>query len=208
MTTKTPDKIAEVIEASTAQFTAQSYELYELPPLGSLVKTNDIYGIVCHAETAGLDTGRKPVARGRDEATEEAVYNASPQLTKLLRSSFTAAAVGYKEGDKVYQYLPPRPAKLHSFVYLCPPEEAKGFGNSLSFLNILVNAQLPVSTEEVVAAALRQMAKAQDDPRAFLVAAGKELAGLLSNDFLKLKNILGREPSFNNNLNTGNCHLG
>jgi hypothetical protein len=186
------NKIAEIIEASTAQFTAQSYELYELPPLGGLVKANDIYGIVCLAETAGLDTSRKPLARGKDEATEQAVYSASPQLSKLLRSSFTAAAVGYKEGDKVYQYLPPTPARLHSFVYLCPPEEVKDFSKSFSFLNILLNGALPVLPEEIIAAALRQMAKSQPDPRTFLVAAGKELAGLLSNDFMRLKSILGR----------------
>jgi hypothetical protein len=186
------EKIAEVIAAETGGFTAQSYELYELPPLGSLVKTGDTYAIVCHAETAGLDTGRKPVARGRDEVSEEAVYSASPQLTRLLRSSFTAAAVGYRDGNNIYQYLPPRPAKLHSFVFLCQPEEAKEFSRNLGFLNILVNAELPVSNEEVVAAALRQLAKAQDDPRAFLVGAGKELANLLSADFMRLKNILGR----------------
>jgi hypothetical protein len=186
------EKIAEIIEASTAQFTAQSYELYELPPLGSLVKANDVYGIVCLAETAGLDTGRKPVARGKDEATEEAVYQSSPQLSKLLRSTFTSAAVGYKEGDKVYQYLPPRPAKLHSFVYLCSPEEVKAFSQSFSFLTILLNAGLPVLPEEIIAAALRQMAASQSDARAFLIAAGKELASLLSNDFQRLRNILGR----------------
>ena len=185
------NKIAEVIEAETAGFTAQSYELYELPALGSLVKTGDIYGIVCHAETAGLDTGRKPVARGKDEASEEAIYESSPQLTKLLRSAFTAAAVGYKDG-KIYQYLPPKPARLHSFVYLCQPEEVREFSKNLGFLNILVNARLLVSPEELIAAALRQMSKAQDDPRTFLVAAGKELAGLLSSDFMRLRNILGR----------------
>lgn len=186
------EKIAEVIGAETGSFTAQSYELYELPPLGSLVKTNDIYGIVCHAETAGLDTGRKPVARGKDEASEEAVYQSSPQLTKLLRSAFTAAAAGYKEGNSVYQYLPPRPARLHSFVYLCPPEEVMEFSKNLGFLNILINAKLLVSGDELIAAALRQMAKAQDDPRAFLVKAGKEMANLLSTDFMRLRNILGR----------------
>lgn len=191
MTVK-PEKIAEIIMAETATFTAQSYELYELPPLGSLVKACDTYGIVCHAETAGLDTGRKPVARGKDEVTEEAVYESSPQLTKLLRSDFTAAAVGYREGDNVYQYLPPRPVKLHSFVYLCPPEEVKEFSRNPGFLNILLNAALPVPPEEIIAAALRQMAKAQPDPRQFLVAAGKELAGLLSTDFMRLRNILGR----------------
>jgi hypothetical protein len=36
------------------------------------------------------------------------------------------------------------------------------------------------------------MSKSHEDSRAFLVAAGKELAALLSSDFITLKNILGR----------------
>jgi hypothetical protein len=187
-----PDKIAEIIEAETARFTAQCYELYELPPLGSLVRTGDIYGIVCHAQTAGMDTGRKPVARGRDETSEEAVYTSSPQLLKLLRSEFTAVVVGYKNGENIFQYLPPQPARIHSFVYLCQPDEAKGFSRAFGFLNILVNASLLIPPEELIAATLRQMSVVQDDSRAFLVSAGKELANLLSGDFIRLKNILGR----------------
>lgn len=187
-----PNKIAEVIEASTAQFAAQSYELYGLPPLGSLVRTGDIYGIVCHAETAGIEPGRRPIARGRDEASEEAVYQSSPQLVKLLRSEFTAAVAGYKDRDKIYQYLPPQPARIHGFIYLCQADEVKEFSKSFDFLNILINATLPIPNEDVIAAALREMGKAQEDRRAFLVAAGKELANLLSSDFIRLKNILGR----------------
>ncbi len=188
-------KIGEVIEASTVEFTAQCYELYpskEGPPLGSLVKTGDIYGIVGHAETGGLEPGRRPIARGRDEASEEAVFESSPQLLKLLRSEFTAAVVGFKNDGKIYQYLAPQPARIHSFVYLCQPDEVKEFGRSFDFLRILINAALPVPGEELIAAALRQMSQAQDEPRAFLVAAGKALADLLSADFLRLKNILGR----------------
>jgi hypothetical protein len=184
-------KIAEVIEASTAQFTAQCYELYALPPLGGLVKTGDIYGVVGHAETAGMEPGRRPIARGKDEASEEAVYESSPQLLKLLRSEFTAAVVGFKNDDKIYQYLPPRPARIHSFVYLCQPDEVKEFSRSFDFLHILVNASPAIPPEELIAAALRQMSAAQEDSRAFLVAAGKELANLLSADFIRLKNILG-----------------
>jgi hypothetical protein len=187
-----PGKIAEIIEAETAQFTAQCYELYELPPLGALVKTGDIYGIVCHAQTAGMEPGRKPVARGRDEASEEAVYQSSPQLLKLLRSDFTAAVVGYQSRENIFQYLPPQPARIHGFVYLCQPEEVKGFSRAFGFLNILVNAALPVPAEELIAATLRQMSGVQENSRAFLVAAGKELANLLSADFIRLKNILGR----------------
>jgi hypothetical protein len=185
-------KIAEVIEASTAQFTAQCYELYGLPPLGSLVRTGAIYGIVGHAETTGIEPGRRPIARGRDAASEEAVYDSSPQLSKLLRSEFTAAVVGFKDGDKIYQYLPPQPTRIHGFVYPCPPDEVKVFSKKFDFFNILVNAALPIPAEELTAATLRQMSLMQDDPHAFLVAAGKELANLLSNDFLRLKNILGR----------------
>ena len=185
-------KIAEVIEAATAQFTAQSYELYGLPPLGGLVKTGDIYGVVCHAETAGMEPGRRPIARGKDEASEAAVYDASPQLLKLLRSEFTATVVGYRDREKIYQYLPPQPARIHGFVYVCQPEEVREFSASLDFLNILLNASPVVPPEEVIAATLRQMSLAQDDQRAFLVAAGKELAGILSMDFVRLKNILGR----------------
>ena len=189
-------RVGEVIEASTTEFTAQCYELYEIPPLGSLVKTKDssveLYGIVYNAATTSLEPGRRPIARGKDEATEEEIYRSSPQLAKLLRSEFGALVVGHKQGDKLYHHLPPQPARIHSFVYLCPPEEVKEFGQSFDFLNILINARQPVPTEELISASLRQMSQAHPDPRAFLVAAGKELATLLSGNLNQLKTILGR----------------
>ncbi|MFC1917936.1 hypothetical protein ACFLXH_04710 [Chloroflexota bacterium] len=180
------------MEASTTTFTAQCYELYELPPLGSLVKTGDIYGIVCHATTGSLEPGRKPIARGKDEASEEDIYHTSPQLTKLLRSEFSALAVGHSTENGLRHYLPPSPARIHSFVYSCAQEEVKEFSQSLDFLNILINTHLPVPPDELIAATLRQMSQAQTDPDAFLVTAGKELATRLSGDFPILKSILGR----------------
>ena len=185
-------KIAEVIEASTTRFTAQCYDLYGLPPLGSLVRTGDIYGIVSDAGTSSLEPGRKPLARGRDEATEAAVYTSSPQLARLLRSEFTAVAVGFKDGATLRYYLPPRPAKIPAFVYLCQPDEVREFSRSFGFLDILINAALPTAAEELIAAALRQMSLIQDDPQAFMVTAGRELAALLSSQYDRLKSILGR----------------
>jgi len=191
-------RIAEVIEASTTEFLAQCYELYQLPPLGSLVKTVDapveLYGIVYNATTASIEPGRRPIARGKDEKDEAAIYQSNPQLLKLLRSEFTALVVGHRQGDKLYHYLPPMPARLHSFVYLCPTEEVREFSQSLAFLNILLRSNLPVSVEELTGASLRQMSQAYDDKRAFLLAAGKELATLLSSNFIQLKNILGKLP--------------
>ncbi len=189
-------RVGEVIEASTTDFVAQCYELYQSPPLGSLVKTIDSslesYGIVYNATTTSLEPGRRPIARGKDEASEEEIYRSSPQLLKLLRSEFGALVVGHRQGDKLYHYLPPHPARIHSFVYQCSPQEVKEFSRSFSFLNILLNARLPVSADELVAACLRQMSQVYEDRNAFLVAAGKELAVLLGGDFKQLKAILER----------------
>ncbi len=191
------ERVGEVIEASTTGFVAQCYELYQSPPLGSLVKTRDmpveLYGIVYNATTTSLEPGRRPIARGRDETTEEAIYRSSPQLMKLLRSEFSALVVGHRqESDKICHYLPPKPARIHAFVYLCTSDEVKEFSQSFDFLNILINTRLPIPADEIVAAALRQMSQAQDDRHNFLVAAGKELAILLSGQYNQLKAILGR----------------
>ncbi|MCK4368288.1 MAG: hypothetical protein KAV68_01275 [Dehalococcoidales bacterium] len=189
-------RVGEVIEASTTDFVAQCYELYQIPPLGSLVKTGDLnaelYAVVCNAATTSLEPGRRPIARGKDETSEEEIYRSSPQLMKLLKSEFGALVVGHKKDAKLYHHLPPQPARIHSFVYQCTPAEVTEFGQSFDFLNILLNARLTVPTEELVAASLRQMSQAHQDPRVFLVAAGKELAILLSGNLNQLKAILGR----------------
>ncbi len=190
------ERVGEVIEASTTAFVAQCYELYQSPPLGSLVKTTDLpvelYGIVCHATTASLEPGRRPIARGKDEEDEGEIYRSSPQLLKLLRTEFSSLVVGYGENEKLFRYLPPKPARIHSFVYLCSPDENREFSQSFDFLNILINTHLPVSVEELVAASLRQMSQVYEDRQRFLVAAGKELAILLGGEFNRLKAILKR----------------
>ena len=190
------DKIAEITESTTTGFVAECYELYCLPPFGSLVKTDDppveIYGIVCQAGTASIEPGRHPIARGKDEASEAEIYTANPQLLKLLRSEFRVLVLGYESDGKVFQYLPSKPARIHAFVYPCSPEEVQKFGRSFDFLNMLLAPNLPVPPEELVAAVLREMSRVQDDPRACLVAAGKALAPFLSGEYSRLKSILAR----------------
>ncbi len=190
------ERVGEVIEASTTDFVAQCYELYELPPLGSLVKTKEqeveLFGVVYRATTTSFEPGRRPIARGKDEASEEALYQANPQLLKLLRSEFGALVVGHSVDGKPHHYLAPRPARIHGFVYQCLPEETRAFSQAFGFLNILVNTHLPIATDEIIAAALRQMSRVHENPNDFLVSAGKELAVLLSGNYSQLKAILGR----------------
>jgi hypothetical protein len=192
----TKNRVGEVIEASTAEFTAQCYELYQSPPLGSLVKTTDqpgeLYGVVYNSTTASIDPGRRPIARGGDAQSEDEIYRQSPQLWQLLRSEFSVLMVGHRQDGRLYHYLPAKPARIHSFVYACPPEEVKEFSQSLAFLNMLVNAGLPVPRDELIAACLRQMSHTHEDRHRFLVTAGKKLAALLGNQFNQLNAILER----------------
>jgi hypothetical protein len=192
----TENRVGEVIEASTAEFTAQCYQLFEVPSLGSLVKTTDqpgeLYGVVYNATTASIDPGRRPIARGGDAQSEDEIYRQSPQLLQLLRSEFSVLVVGHRQDGRLHHYLPAKPARVHSFVYACPPEEVKEFSQSLAFLNMLVNAGLPVPRDELIAACLRQMSHTHEDRHRFLVTAGKKLATLLGNQFNQLNAILER----------------
>jgi hypothetical protein len=189
-------RVGEVIEACTTDFVAQCYELYQSPALGSLVKTRgdsqeDIYGVVHNALTTGVEPGRRPIARGRDEANEDEIYRASPQLLKLLRSDFNVLVIGFRKDNRVFQYLPPKPARIHSFVHMCTPEEVKQFSGSFDFLNILLKSRLDIPVEELVGSVLRQMSQVQGvKKQSFMVSAGKELAALLSADYGQLKAIL------------------
>jgi hypothetical protein len=189
------ERIGEVIEARTVGFLAECYELHTAPPLGSLVRTSDgevdIFGVVCSATTEGIDPGRRPVARGQGESNEEDVYRQNPQLSKLLRTSFDSLVIGHSQDDTIRHYLPPRPPRVHGFVYQCEESEVRRFTGTLGFLTALLDARSP-SGDEVVAACLRQASGAHDDQRGFLVSAGKELAVLLSGDLYRLNAILRR----------------
>jgi hypothetical protein len=190
------EKIGEVLEAATTGFTAQCYELHQPPALGSLVKTRDgdieLFGLVYNAATSGIDPGRRPIARGKDEDSENGIFRTSPQLLKLLKSEFSVIVVGHRQDGEICHYLPPRPARIHGFVYPCNDTEIREFSRSLNFLNIIVGSSPSLPTEELIAAALREMSQQQEDGQVFLVAAGKELATRLSGDYGRLKSILER----------------
>ncbi len=189
-------KIGEVIESRSAEFIGQCYKLDEAPPLGCLIKTQDksgvTYGVVFDVETHSLEPGRRVVARGENLESEEEVFAANPQLSRLLATDFKVLVVGYTEGKDCHHYLPPRSASIHSFVYICQLEEVRIFTGSTDFLSLIINARIDVPVDEVVAACLRYASEAHVDRDAFLVGAGKELARMLSGDANRLNSLLKR----------------
>ena len=189
--------IGEVVESSTTEFLAQAIELDSAPPFGAFVEvaTDDnltVYGVVAQVQTAGIDPGSKAIMRGHGDVRDERIYQENPDLPLVLRTTFRALVVGFAESDKIFQFLPARPPRLHYSVFTCERRVVREFTRSgLDYLQAILNAiDLPV--DELLAANLRHAAAQHTDSGDFLQQAGRELAQLLRADYARLTGILRR----------------
>ena len=185
-------RIGEVVDASTAEFTAQCYRLYDAPAIGSLVLCGEqtpTYGIVCEATTQSIDPGRAAIPRGLNAATEADVLNNNPQIERLLYTRFRAVIVGFQDGNGVRRYPPLSAPRMYSFVRECDASELNEFSSSHEYLALLLNAPMNVQ-DHVVASFLRHASAAHSDGREYLVSAGKFLAAILPGQLPRLSGIL------------------
>lgn len=187
-------RLGEVVEASTTEFVVQCYDLYAAPALGSLVRCGEdgaIYGIVHEIATRSVDSGRRPIARGRDESDEDAIYRSNPQLSRLLSTEFRALCVGYEDAGALRRWLAPFPPRIHSFVYSCSDDVLREFSSELDFVSILFSAPI-AAADDVLAAFLKMAGDTRSDSSEFLVNAGRRLTPLLGGQMQRLNGILRR----------------
>ena len=185
-------RLGEVIEASTSEFTAQCYRLYDAPAIGSLVLCGEqtpTYGIVCEATTQSIDPGRAAIPRGLNANTEAEVFSNNPQIERLLHTKFRAIVVGYRERSAIRRYPPLNAPRMYSFVRECNAIELAEFSSSHEFLATLLNAPMN-GQDHVVASFLRHAGAVHADGHEYLVSAGKSLAGALSGQLPRLSGIL------------------
>ena len=185
-------RVGEVVRASTTEFETECYRLYESPPLGSLVacgQSGVVFGVVADAVTESLDPTRPPAARGEGMASEREVYDENPQLDRLLATRFTSVTVGHLEGSEIRWRLAPQPPRILSFVRVCDDDETRDFSAGVDFLPRLLDARVG-SADEFVAAYLRRSAATHRDPDAFIVRAGRALAGSLPGQLRRVTAIL------------------
>lgn len=191
-------RIGEIVAASTSEFTAQvlqteALDWQQVPPLGSLVRAESeslpagVLGIVCHVETTGLDGVHRPLALN---LTRQQLKEQQPQIFDLLTTRFTALTVGYLEAGCFYQHYPDYPPQIHDFVQRCSDAELARFTDRLFCLRTLLGH--PASSDEVIAAFLRHSHRAHGHQHKFLVDAGRQLSGLLKDDYERLASILHR----------------
>ncbi|HIE53311.1 MAG TPA: hypothetical protein EYP85_16285 [Armatimonadetes bacterium] len=187
------EHLGEVIESSTTVVRAQCRQWDWVPSLGALVRVDTepepVYGIVSHIATGSLDPYRRPTAYGK---TTEELRREQPQIFELLKTEFQAVLVGYLEGERMRSGLPPQPPRLHSFVYLCGPEEVRRFTAGLEYLRLLLSVSSGVPADELLLTAARTAWEAHGYDRAYLIAVGKELARLLKDDYDRLRALLRR----------------
>jgi hypothetical protein len=196
------ERIAEVIESSTTHFVAGAYELLQAPHFGGLVRAHAraadtyVYGLVYEIRTGSREPGGRAVVRGRTytgrNLYDEQIYQAHPDLAEVLQTEFSAITVGFQQDGELYHYLPPHPPPVHYSVYECDTAELVRFTESFDFFrSVLWATQIP--GDELLSATIRMAARARgSDNRAYLVAAGRELARLLKEDYDRLTALLRR----------------
>ena len=192
MTNGIERRVGEVVEASTSEFTAQCYRLYDAPAIGSLVLCGEqtpTYGIVCEATTQSIDPGRAAVPRGMNAISEADVLSSNPQIERLLHTKFRAIVVGYRDLSVIRRYPPLNAPRMYSFVRECDSAELADFSSSHEFLATLLNAPM-AGQDHVVSSFLRHASGAHADGHEYLVGAGKSLAGMLSGQLPRLSGIL------------------
>jgi hypothetical protein len=189
--------IGEVVEASTGEFLAQTLKLDAAPAFGAFVQVAaddalTIYAVVAHVQTSGIDPGARPIMRGHGDIRDERIYAENPDLPHVLRTTFRALVIGFDDGARVYQFLPPRPARLHYSVFTCSRDTVRALtALDFDYLQTLLTAN-EVAVDELLAANLRYTATLHRDSGDFLSVAGRELAQLLRTDYARLTAILRR----------------
>ena len=189
--------IGEVVESSTPQFSAATYQLYTAPAFGALVKAampgpgGWVYGVVYDVTTGSEPPGATVQVRGRGDLRDEAIYQANPDLPQIMRTCFTALTVGFADTGAIRQYLPPQPPPLHYSAYACDSDEVCLFTEQLGYLRtILTNLQMPA--DELAAASIRQACACRPHDPTYTLRAGRQLALFLKEEYDRLRAILAR----------------
>lgn len=198
MTSQQP--IGEIIETTSLYFVAQRLETttspsprpVQPPNLGSLVWAHlpdggKVYAVVTYGTTTGVESHRRAVVRSRGDIRDEQVYREHPQLHRVLRTVFQAALVGYEDGTTLYRHLPPQPPPLHFTTYAATPEETARFSEDMRYFRLLLTLSSPVPAEHVLAAHIREVARARQDGAPWTEQAARYVARLLKRDYERLQ---------------------
>ena len=197
---KTTEAIGEVVSSSATGFTAESWLTYDedglptanRPGFGSFLWAESvddgtkIIAVVVNVITGPSDSNHKPSALGM---TREQLRLEQPHIFALLRTEIAAVTVGYVEGGKHFQHLPPQPPQVHDFVYPASNAEIQAVTEDHDFLRLIATVSA-VPPDELIAAAVRHAYRARNEDYQFVVGIGQSLSHLYRDDYDRLLAVL------------------
>jgi hypothetical protein len=190
--------IAEVVSSSVTSFIAQSLAQDDSlsfagnARFGSFVTTESpgsdlkIIGVVHDVVTGPIDGVHRTSAFG---LTREQLRLEQPQIFALLRTELHTVIIGFQQGGKTFQYLPPRPPEIHDFVFAANRKEIEAVTHDFEFLRLLA-AVTTVPADELIAAAVREAYSVKGKDQLFLLKAGQTLSQLFRSDYERLVSVL------------------
>ncbi len=192
-------EIAEVVASSITSFVAEcpkdaSLSSAPVPYFGSLVCVDSqdrnlkYLAVVYNITTAPSDGVHRPVAFGM---TREFLQKEQPQIFLLLQTQIHAWIVGFIRNGKGFPSAPPYPPRIHEFVYFADKNDLAKFGESFDFLRLLSEVNMG-STDEIIAAAIREAYLINNNDHRVLLKAGQALTQIFKSDSQRLLAILKR----------------
>jgi hypothetical protein len=187
-------KVGRIIRASSTRFAVGCQVLRpQVPAFGSLVKVpamgvDQIYGLIHDVRMEDDPFVRQMAVI--DDAPVEARQD--QRFNRQVPIDVSVLVVGYRQAGEIHHHLPPQPPLSLDEIHTCTAGELADFTERFDYFRLVLdNGDLPA--DELLAANLRYAAAARDDDgKAFLVGAGRELARLLAMDLYRLDAILRR----------------
>jgi hypothetical protein len=116
---------------------------------------------------------------------------ADSQVNRQVPVEYRALAVGYRNGERFVQSLPPQPPLTLTPIYRLSDADVRKFTAQLEFLKLVVAIQ-EIPVDDLLAAALRTAAAArpESERRAYLLEAAVECARLVGRDLTRLESLV------------------
>ncbi|MBK9622511.1 MAG: hypothetical protein IPO31_25280 [Candidatus Obscuribacter sp.] len=188
--------IAEVLSSSIVAFSAEAVKQAKKPSFGSFVRVESsennlaIYAVVLDVVTNPPDAVHRPAALG---LTRERLKAEQPHIFALLKTEIKACIIGYSQNSNVYLHLPPQPPDVHDFVYGATNDQVIALTGDFDFLRLLIATPSSIPPDELIAAAVREAAKARSskvESDAYLLQAGRALSQLLRSDYERMISVV------------------
>lgn len=188
--------IAEIVESSLYNWTAQCWRWDTVPEFGSLIhiphKKRTIYGLVYGITTGSLDSNRYPFTY---QKTEEELMAEQPQIFEFLKTHIACVTLGFEEHEKVIYQIPPEPPKIHAFVGAVPPQTLKVFFSRPDFLHLLFQSPETTQIDELFLALLRHLKKHNLVTTEKITSYLETITLLIGNDYRRLSILMQRIES-------------